>query len=206
MDKSTERELFKAAQCGNKEALARLTDYHEGLIYHCLKGIAYFPSGYDVEDFIQEGAIALMRAIHKFDPDKGICFSTYACTSIKNQFNYLFRRAKGIDRANADTIPLDAPLYGDEDDRRTGLDKLAVNEHRTDELSAVDINLWIEQNFNAEEAKVLKLSMQGCRGKEIAGLLNMDIGHVRKIQRRIRNRKRQLKSLYIADRPVPQAQ
>jgi RNA polymerase sigma factor (sigma-70 family) len=38
----------------------------------------YARLGVDIEDLIQHGAIGLLRASEKFDPDRGVAFSTYA--------------------------------------------------------------------------------------------------------------------------------
>lgn len=43
----------------------------------------YKSAAFDIEDLMQIGFIGLMRAIEKFDPDKGYTFSTFACSYIK---------------------------------------------------------------------------------------------------------------------------
>lgn len=39
----------------------------------------------DWDDLIQVGRIALWQAIRHYDPQRGVCFSTYACQAIRNQ-------------------------------------------------------------------------------------------------------------------------
>ena len=43
----------------------------------------YRSCGLPFEDLIQEGNLSLMKAVEKFDPDKGFTFSTYATWSIR---------------------------------------------------------------------------------------------------------------------------
>lgn len=43
----------------------------------------FFPEHYQILDLIQEGNLGLLRAIEKFDPDKGYKFSTYAINWLK---------------------------------------------------------------------------------------------------------------------------
>ena len=38
----------------------------------------YQRSGVDLEDLVQEGAFSLIRAVERFDPERGVAFSTYA--------------------------------------------------------------------------------------------------------------------------------
>ncbi len=52
--------------------------YHIAKKYNSLTGISM-----EFADFIQEGCIGLIKAIDKFDPDKGFKFSTYAIWWIK---------------------------------------------------------------------------------------------------------------------------
>lgn len=168
--------------------MAELVNKHYGLIHHCLKNVIYCPSGYSNEDLVQEGALALMRAIQKYDPDKGIRFSTYACTAIKNQINYLFRRSRGVDRLNVEAHPLEAPFPGDDDDNRTRLDIVGDDRFGAEILDEIDLNVWIDENFDPIEARILRLLMLGYKGREIADELGLTLKDVRRIQRQIRSR------------------
>ena len=72
----TETELARAARLGDGQARKRLIEANMRLVINIAKGYncRYIP----LEDLIQEGAIGLMQATERFDPDKGFRFSTYA--------------------------------------------------------------------------------------------------------------------------------
>ena len=75
-----ERELFLRVREGDKEARELLFHKNTGLIRHITK--RYIGRGCEAEDLFQIGAIGLLKAIEKFDPDYGVCFSTYAVPMI----------------------------------------------------------------------------------------------------------------------------
>lgn len=67
--------------------------------YRLVKSIAlkYINQGVDLEDLIQEGNIGLLKAIEDFNPDKEVCFSTYATIKIKNTIqNYVMNHSRTI--------------------------------------------------------------------------------------------------------------
>lgn len=67
-------ESSEIAKGGNN--MEKFLEENMGLVFDCLKN---FKGQYsDIEDLIQEGAIALMDAKEKFDPSKKFKFSTYA--------------------------------------------------------------------------------------------------------------------------------
>ncbi|MGE3182005.1 MAG: sigma-70 family RNA polymerase sigma factor [Phycisphaerae bacterium] len=49
-------------------------------------------SGVDLSDLISEGNLALLRAVDKFDCDRGFKFSTYACRAILKSFSRVATR------------------------------------------------------------------------------------------------------------------
>ena len=71
-----EIDLSKRAKAGDKGARQRLIEKNLRLVVSVAK--KYRGMGLPFEDLIQEGNIGLMKAVEKFDPDRGWRFSTYA--------------------------------------------------------------------------------------------------------------------------------
>ncbi|MDY6878180.1 MAG: sigma-70 family RNA polymerase sigma factor, partial [Chloroflexota bacterium] len=74
---------FVCAQAGCRACQDALVRQHEGLVHFILRQRVRGDVPY--EDLLQEGRIALWQAILHFDPQRGVTFSTYAGTAIRNQ-------------------------------------------------------------------------------------------------------------------------
>ncbi|MGG7570353.1 sigma-70 family RNA polymerase sigma factor [Streptomyces sirii] len=98
--------LIRAAQNGDQAATAEILESLEGLVYRLAErrvsrstGIT---AGYGdaLDDLRQEGRVAALEALHRYDPDGGARFSTYAHARIKGAMS---------DSANARSGPTISP-------------------------------------------------------------------------------------------------
>lgn len=71
-----EVEITRAIQRGDVKARQKLVEANMRLVINIAK--SYRSRSVPFEDLIQEGAIGLMQAAERFDPEKGFRFSTYA--------------------------------------------------------------------------------------------------------------------------------
>ena len=71
-----EADLSRRARAGQEPARRRLVEKNLRLVISVAK--KYRGYGLPFEDLIQEGNIGLMKAVDRYDPDRGFRFSTYA--------------------------------------------------------------------------------------------------------------------------------
>jgi len=96
-DEETTLRLFRRLR-GPKDALRggdskSLRDHlvmtHAPLVEHCARN--FLASGEPLEDLVQEGYVGLIKAVDRFDPSKGIKFSTYSCHLISGEIRHYLR-------------------------------------------------------------------------------------------------------------------
>lgn len=73
----TTKEQNKIIRMGER-ARSRMIEANLRLVVSCAKKYNNLNVGMEIEDLIQEGNFGLMRAVDKFDPERGYKFSTYS--------------------------------------------------------------------------------------------------------------------------------
>ena len=99
-----EKDLARRAAQGDQEAFEHLVEANLRLVVHVAR--RYAGGNGELLDLIQEGNIGLMRAVRKFDPERGYRFSTYATWWIRQAVNLATLRASTSVRASVHTTEL----------------------------------------------------------------------------------------------------
>ena len=89
-DKERTRELFRRfKEEGDEDARAQLIESHLNLVRFLASG--YKNRGEPLDDLIQVGSIGLIKAIDRFDPSRGLEFTTFATPTITGEIKRHFR-------------------------------------------------------------------------------------------------------------------
>lgn len=159
---------------------------NSGLIYLGLKGI-YNHEINEYEELYQEGFIALLNAVERFEPNKGFNFSTYAIKYIKSASRK---------RLNYNTFDsLDDPIENRDDENEKKIDR--IKDTRIDierDTISKEFNNNLKKILTYEEMKVIKnYYLYDKTLKEISEMLGITYNQVTglrsKAERKIYNSK-----------------
>ena len=65
-----------------------------GLVHTCAR--RFMGRGIEYDDLFQAGCVGLVKAVDGFEPERGLCFSTYAVPLILGEMRHLFREGGAV--------------------------------------------------------------------------------------------------------------
>jgi RNA polymerase sporulation-specific sigma factor len=173
--------LVQAARDGNAAALDTLLSRFKPLVK--AKAAAYYLTGGDRDDLIQEGMIGLYKAFLDYAPEKNPVFSAFASLCVNRQILTAIKAA-----ARRKHQPLNASLSLESAEitnpgAGTNPEALLISRE-----SSEKINLFIRQSLSALEYDVLMLHMEGMAHAQIAETLGKPLKSVDNTLQRVRRK------------------
>ena len=181
--------LCSMAACGDRVAEEALVTRYTRLVRTCAR--PFFLAGGDSEDLIQEGMVALIKAIREFAPEKAATFRTFAEICIRNRL-YSVLRASARDKHKAlnQSISLDTPDF-DSNSYTSGTSSLAQRDPEDfliDREHTAALLAGVRKQLSEFEAKILGYYLDGLSCREIADTVGKPPKSVDNAVQRIRRK------------------
>lgn len=180
--------LIKYAN-GDNEARNILIEHNLRLVAHIVK--KYSNHSKDTEDLISIGTIGLIKAINKYNLDKGVKLATYAATCINNEILMFLRSSKKYNN----NVYLQEPIGEDKEGNEVTMeDKIADEKDSVDEQVNLKIQIKllydkIKKVLKSREKLVIELRYGLASGeevtqREIAEMLGISRSYVSRIEKK----------------------
>lgn len=174
-------------QAGAADRMVELWEQTKGLIAfkarHIMTALELRgnPCGVEMEDLMQSGYLALVKAVETYEPTAG-AFSTWLVYHLKNTFAELtgYRTKRGQNEPLNNAFSLDKSVEDDSDGTPFGY--FVPDPKAAATMQGIEDKLWREQLHEAMEAALLVLPEQSAevlRLRHYQGLTLADVGEIR---------------------------
>lgn len=185
----SDEQLCSMAASGDRVAEEVLVTRYTRLVRTCAR--PFFLAGGDSEDLIQEGMVALIKAVREYAPEKAATFRTFAEICIRNRL-YSVLRASARDKHKAlnQSISLDTPDF-DSNSYTSGTSSLAQRDPEDfliDREHTAALLAGVRKQLSEFEAKILEYYLDGLSCREIADTVGRSPKSVDNAVQRIRRK------------------
>lgn len=186
--------LIERCHAGDSAAVDILLEKYKYLVRK--KARTLYLIGGENDDLIQEGMIALFKAVRDFDPSKERSFAGYAEVCIENALYNVIKGANRLKNSPLNSyISLYTPLDSSENaSRETLADTLLPNELMNPEdilieqENVTDIQSAIKKRLSRFEKEVVELYIDGCDYHQIAEKLGKSAKSIDNALQRIKKK------------------
>jgi RNA polymerase sporulation-specific sigma factor len=178
-----ERRLWELCLAGDEDVRERLILLYRPLVFWLAGKLRV--SYQTHPDLIQEGMLALIRAVDRYDPGRNIRFSTYATYRVRGQMiNYLER------------IERKAPIPLEEEELERPEEEDLSEASRFEWRSALESGMRVLPE--SESMVVQSLILQGRKAADVAKERGVDVSRIYRIQKKALAR---LRTWLLSDPP-----
>lgn len=170
LDPEYEQKLWRLCSQGDIDAREELIVAYRPLVFW-IAGKIHVNNPELKQDIIQEGMLALIRAVDKFEPEREFKFSTYAYHKIHGQIINMLERSEK-------KAPVPVP-----DEWFQVSDFCEVYENSNDNDDWLDASAAISKLRGREAEVVSALFFEGKEPKDVASEKKLDVSHVYRLRR-----------------------
>lgn len=190
LDSPRETRLWRAYKGrGDGRSRARLIEAYQPLVFKVVMHLRL--PGTMVMDMIQEGTVGLIEAVERFDPGRGVRFSTFATYRIRGRILNALRRERPPQPGQADVL---AHAIGTRDADHARLERVP-DPSAAESLAAVEDAVLLGQivmaidGLPAREKRILHGSyLREEEPQRIAGELKISLSHFYRLQKQALHR------------------
>ncbi len=169
LDPEREKELWRLCSEGDFDAREELIVAYRPLVFW-IAGKVHVTDPELKQDIIQEGMLALIRAVDKFEPEREYRFSTYAYHKIHGQIINMLERSEKK-----------APLPMPDEWLQVAGDSYSSDDDSNDEW--YDVAQSISKLEGREAEVVSALFFEGKKPRDVAKEKKLDVSHVYRLRR-----------------------
>lgn len=187
----TDEELLILYRRGDIEAIDYLLEKHKALVRK--KARTLYLIGGDNDDLIQEGMIALYKAIRDFNPEHEVSFLKFASLCIDHQLYNVIKGANRLKNSPLNTyVSLYSPSSAPEEemfaDTLQPVEAMNPESILIDRENVTDLESAIESKLSPFEQSVVDLYIDGCNYQQIATRLGKSAKSIDNALQRIKRK------------------
>jgi len=179
----SENELIRRVKDGDDAAFEELTVRYLSVIL--AKASAYRCIRTDLDDFIQEGMLALLKSAQAYNPDGGASFATYASCNIDRRFFSVYRK-----ETRKKDFPKDKLVPMEETDSEQAAQIADPEQELINKEAYRSLMERIQKKLSTLEQNVFDCYVSGMSLKEISESQNIPFKSVDNALQRIRKKLR----------------
>lgn len=166
--------VYRIRENSDEDAVELIIKKYEPIICNYAKKFIAFAerNGADLDDLIQEGRVAVAKAIKAYNQDKSSIFYTYVTICIERAFYTYCRNLTYKKNSILNSAINEESVYNYVAD---GFD---LCNHVLNTVSEKDFLLTVKHNFNFLDSSIFELRYNGFSYKEISDLLDISLGVV----------------------------